>query len=85
MLVITRKEGETVVLGGQIEVTVVSVDGNQVRLGFKAPSHVLIHRKELFERIQQTNREAIVNKETTRLPRISIPPAEKVKQGGDGG
>lgn len=70
MLIITRKEGETVMVGDNIEVTVLSVDGSQIRLGFDAPSSVRIHRKEVYERIQQANLEAATNKEKVQLPRI---------------
>lgn len=47
MLVLSRKVGETVVIGEQIRVTVVAVQGNQVRLGFSAPQDVRIFREEL--------------------------------------
>ncbi|MDD2710032.1 MAG: carbon storage regulator CsrA [Verrucomicrobiae bacterium] len=73
MLVITRKEGEGIMLGDHIEVVVVSIDGNQIRLGFKAPTSISIQRKELYERIQQANRQAAANKQTTHLPRFSPP------------
>jgi carbon storage regulator len=75
MLVITRREGESVILNDNIEVIVLSVDGAQIRLGFNAPQSVLIHRKELYERIQRANREAAANKQTTRLPHFPKPSA----------
>ena len=48
MLVITRKAGEAVILNDNIEVVVVSVDGNQIRLGFNAPASIPVHRKEVY-------------------------------------
>ena len=70
MLVITRKAGESVILNDDIEIVIISVEGSQVRVGFNAPPNVIIHRKELYERIQHANREAAANKQTTRLPQI---------------
>ena len=71
MLVITRKAGEAVILNDNIEVVVVSVDGNQIRLGFNAPASIPVHRKEVYERIQRANREAAVIKKSVRLPHLS--------------
>jgi len=60
MLVLTRRAGERVLLGGEIEVTVVSVRGDQVRLGIEAPAEVSICRSELVERVKQENAAAAV-------------------------
>lgn len=70
MLVITRKVGESVILNDNIEMVVISVEGSQIRIGFNAPPSVVIHRKELYERIQRANREAAADKQSTRLPQI---------------
>lgn len=59
MLVLTRKKGETIMIGDQIEVKVISVDGDQVKLGIVAPKSVKVHRSEVFEAIQQQNKEAM--------------------------
>ncbi|BAK17705.1 carbon storage regulator [Solibacillus silvestris StLB046] len=59
MLVLTRKKGETIMIGDQIEVKVISVDGEQVKLGIVAPKSVKVHRSEVFEAIQQQNKEAL--------------------------
>jgi len=53
MLVLTRHSGETIKIGDDIEVIVLGVKGNQIRLGIKAPDDVEIHREEIYERIQQ--------------------------------
>jgi carbon storage regulator len=52
MLILTRRVGETVVIGDDITVTVLGVKGNQVRLGVNAPKDVAVHREEVYERIQ---------------------------------
>ena len=52
MLVLSRKPGESVVIGNGITVTVVAVEGGRVRLGFDAPSEVPIHRTEVHQRIE---------------------------------
>ncbi len=51
MLILTRRAGETIHIGDNITVTVLSVQGNQVRLGIKAPRDVAVHREEIAERI----------------------------------
>ncbi|MER2008808.1 carbon storage regulator CsrA [Solibacillus sp. FSL K6-1781] len=61
MLVLTRKKGETIMIGDQIEVKIISVDGDQVKLGIVAPKSVKVHRSEVFEAIQQQNKEALAS------------------------
>lgn len=53
MLILTRRVGETLMIGGEISVTVLGVKGNQVRIGINAPQSVAVHREEIFERIQR--------------------------------
>ena len=55
MLVLTRKSGEAINVGDSITITVLEVRGNQVRLGIQAPIDVIIHRKELYEKIRGEN------------------------------
>ena len=52
MLILTRRVGETVVIGDEITVTVLGIKGNQVRIGVNAPRSVTVHREEIFERIR---------------------------------
>lgn len=58
MLILTRKAGESVMVGDQIKIVVVEVKGRQVRLGVEAPGETKIYRGELFERIQEENSRA---------------------------
>ncbi|QDH20852.1 carbon storage regulator CsrA [Saccharibacillus brassicae] len=58
MLVLSRKKGETIVIQDNIEVTVIAVEGETVRIGIQAPKQVDIFRKEVYELIQQSNRES---------------------------
>jgi len=53
MLILTRRVGETVVIGNDVDVTVLGVKGNQVRLGVKAPREVSVHREEVYKRINE--------------------------------
>ncbi|MER3546931.1 MAG: carbon storage regulator [Rhodanobacteraceae bacterium] len=52
MLILTRRVGETLMIGGQVTVTVLGVKGNQVRIGINAPKDVAVHREEIFQRIK---------------------------------
>ncbi|WP_404404898.1 carbon storage regulator CsrA [Jeotgalibacillus malaysiensis] len=58
MLVLTRKTGEAIRIGDDIEITVLSVQGDQIKLGIDAPKHIDIHRKEIFLAIQEENEAA---------------------------
>jgi carbon storage regulator len=53
MLILTRRVGETVMIGNDVTVTVLGVKGNQVRIGVNAPRDVAVHREEIYERIKR--------------------------------
>lgn len=53
MLILTRRVGETVMIGDNVTVTVLGVKGNQVRVGVNAPKEVAVHREEIYERIKR--------------------------------
>lgn len=58
MLVLSRQRDETIMIGDDIEITVVDIRGDKVRLGIAAPASVPVHRKEVYEAIKRENREA---------------------------
>jgi carbon storage regulator len=58
MLVLTRKKGESIMIGDHIELVVLSTEGDTVRLGIKAPKSIEVYRKEVYTSIQQSNQEA---------------------------
>lgn len=53
MLILTRRVGESLMIGDEVNVTVLGIRGNQVRIGVDAPKDVAVHREEIYERIQQ--------------------------------
>lgn len=61
MLALSRKVGETIVIGDGIEITVLEVKGEQVKIGINAPKSVPIYRKEIYIQIQESNKEAARN------------------------
>jgi carbon storage regulator len=69
MLVLTRKLGQTIVIGKDIEVVILEVRGEQVRIGIRAPKDVTVHRKEIYDQIQTVTPES--------LPEPSAEPAQE--------
>ncbi len=64
MLVLSRKKDESIMIGDQIEIKILAVEGEQVKLGIVAPKTVKVHRSEVFEAIQAQNKEALASSST---------------------
>jgi carbon storage regulator len=80
MLILTRKEDESIIIGNDIEVSVVDIKGDQVKLGIKAPKEIKVYRREVFTAIQKENLAAA--KAGTSLPDIGF--VQKQKGAGEG-
>ena len=91
MLVLSRQVDETIMIGDDIEVTVVDIRGDKVRLGITAPKEIAVHRKEVYEAIKRENREAAqVKLKPEDLPNLPKPNATgprppSLGSGGSGG
>jgi carbon storage regulator len=62
MLILTRRVGETVMIGDDVTITVLGVKGNQVRVGINAPKSVAVHREEIYERIKREQQAEVSEK-----------------------
>ncbi len=81
MLVLARKVGQQIIIGEQIEVTVLEVRGEQVRLGINAPRSISVHRKELLEQVASENvQAAAVDRETMSKAMEAV---ERDRKAGD--
>ena len=70
MLILSRKKDESIMIGDQIEISVVDIKGDQIKLGIKAPRDIKVYRQEVFTAIQQENQAAA--KTGTQLPEIDL-------------
>lgn len=75
MLVLSRQRDETIMIGDDIEVTVVDIRGDKVRLGITAPKEVAVHRKEVYEAIKRENRAAaqVKPEDLTGIGKVTAP------------
>ena len=80
MLVLSRQRDETIMIGDHIEVTVVDVRGDKVRIGINAPTSVAVHRKEVYDAIKKENEEA-ARFDQRQLDGIRISPAAPARGG----
>jgi carbon storage regulator len=78
MLVLSRKTGESVIIGGKIVVKIMRVEGEVVKLGIQAPLEVPVHRQEVYEEIQRNNKEALT-RERIAAPKLSPMPLSKTE------
>jgi carbon storage regulator len=69
MLILARRIGESIMIGDQVEISIVDIKGDQVKLGINAPSQVKVYRREVYTAIQEENRAAAAAS-PERLPRI---------------
>ena len=87
MLALTRKKGESIIINDNIEVIVLGVQGEQVKLGIVAPKSIPVHRKEIYEQIQSENLEATQNlnvngvKNLESSQRINVDIVKKLAKG----
>lgn len=77
MLVLKRKVGESLILGDEIEVQVLAVEGDTVKIGINAPKHVSILRKELYDMIREENRHAAAQLPAADLIQRLMKPSDK--------
>ena len=68
MLVFTRKKGESLVIGNEIEVTILNIGSGSVKVGISAPRHISVHRQEVYEAIQRENMAA----SKSQLPSVDV-------------
>lgn len=83
MLVLSRQRDETIMIGDDIEITVVDIRGDKVRLGITAPTTIPVHRKEVYEAIKRENREAakVRMEDLTNMPGIRAPVTPPMRPG----
>ena len=70
MLALSRKQGESIVIGNNIEITVLEAKGDQVKIGISAPKSVPVYRKEIYSQIQEENRDAVANLDVESLKKL---------------
>ena len=70
MLALSRKQGESIVIGNNIEITVLEAKGDQVKIGISAPKSVPVYRKEIYAQIQEENREAVATLDVESLKKL---------------
>lgn len=80
MLVLSRQRDETIMIGDEIEITVVDIRGDKIRLGIEAPSAIAVHRKEVYEAIRRENEQA-ARVELNELDRFRITPSSHSDKG----
>lgn len=70
MLVLSRKKGDSIIIDDNIEVTIVDISGEQVKLGINAPKNISIYRKEIFMQIKEENKSSILNLDINQFNKL---------------
>lgn len=70
MLALSRKQGESIMIGSDIEITILEVKGEQIKLGIAAPKSVPVYRKEIYTQIQEANKETVANIDIESLKKL---------------
>ncbi|TVQ96165.1 MAG: carbon storage regulator [Spirochaetaceae bacterium] len=85
MLILARKVDERIIIGGEIEISVVDIRGDQVKLGINAPSHVKVYRQEVYEAILAENRQAVSARNIPAELGDLFKPGQSPRAGGNSG
>lgn len=70
MLALSRKQGESIMIGNDIEITILEVKGEQVKIGINAPKSIPVYRKEIYTQIQEANRESVASLDIESLKKL---------------
>ena len=70
MLALSRKQGESIMIGNDIEITVLEVKGDQIKIGISAPKNIPVYRKEIYTQIQEANREIVATLDMESLSKL---------------
>ena len=83
MLILTRKTGEAIAIGDDVKITILGIQGKQVKIGISAPEKVTVYREEIFKKIQLENVNASISLKEDLQELARIIKAKKVKKGQD--